>query len=148
MMKLMLSFLLRNKNNFLTECSRSPFYSISRAHRATVCARLRTLFRDARAFLRENPLSPRSPSPRDGSKAEKKNERKRLVVDIHLNSQKRMCRPGQSPRALVEKPRNLRKFLDRSVFCDAFRDGDVRRARRVFPRVYAKRSVASFVQYE
>ena len=64
----------------------------------------------------------------DASARAKKNERKRLV-DIHKE-----CRPAKS-RPLVlpslEKPRNLRKFLDRSVFCDAFRDAAVRFARRV-----------------
>ena len=111
--------------------------------------------RCARVSPRESPLSavpvpPRWLKKQTLPRAQKKNERKRLVVERYplKTLKKRMCRPGQSPRALVEKPRNLRKFLDRSVFCDAFRDGDVRFARRVFPRVYAKRSVASFVQYE
>ena len=120
-------------SNFLTEMFPLSFlFHLSSTPRDRIRASPDPFSRVARVSPRKSPLSAVPVPPRWLKKQTlpraKKNERKRLV-DIHKE-----CRPAKS-RPLVlpslEKPRNLRKFLDRSVFCDAFRDAAVRFARRV-----------------
>ena len=116
-------------SNFLTEMFPLSFlFHLSSTPRDRMRASPDPFSRCARVSPRESPLSavpvpPRWLKKQTLPRAQKKNERKRLVVDIHLNSQKKNVPPGaKSPcsRRETSKPtkvprpvRFLRRVLRR-----------------------------------